>query len=166
MHDAFVGPTGCGKSALAKEKARAGLAAGFRVLVCDPLNDEWPCTWQTTSLEEFVAVAKQSRRCLLFVDEAGQSINRDKGAEWLFATARHWGHKTHVLSQGGTQMTPLMRGQISTLCLFGCTPGVAGLWAEEFNEPRLLAAADQTFPRFQFLFKRRFEPLRRLVVRL
>lgn len=158
-HVAIVGPTMCGKSTLGASLASAFLAAGVNVLVCDPLASDWPCTWQTTNRADFIAAAKQSRRCALFIDEAGQTISRDPDAEWLFTTARHWGHVTHVMSQGGTQLTPTMRGQCSRLFLFGCTPRVSEMWAEEFNEPGLLAAP--SLPRFEFLFKERFQPLRR-----
>lgn len=158
-HVAIVGPTMCGKTTLACALAENYRASGVHVLVCDPLANPWPATWQTTDRAAFIAAAKKSRRCALFIDEAGQTISRDPEAEWLFTTARHWGHVTHVMSQGGTQLTPTMRGQCSRIFLFGCTPRVAEMWAEEFNEPGLLSAS--ALPRFEFLFKERFQPLRR-----
>ncbi len=157
----------CGKTTLAKSLAASFRASGVNVLVCDPLFDEWPATWQTTKIQDLIAAAKKSRRCALFVDEAGVTVRRGRDApdvEWLFTTARHWGHVTHVLSQGGTQLTPTMRAQCSRVYLFGSTPAVADLWASEFNEPGLSAAPG--LPRFECLFKERFQPLRRVRVAL
>ncbi len=147
------------------QKAREAAAAGFNVLVCDPLWAEWPCTWQTGSREEFVAVAKRSRRCALFIDEGGQTIKRDPEAEWLFTTARHWGHLTCVLVQGATQLLPIMRAQCSRLYLFGGqSPKSVEPWAEEFNAPGLFAVCRDDFPRFNFLIAARGQPLRRGIV--
>ena len=166
-HVAIVGPTECGKTTLAKQLAASFRASGVHVLVCDPLYDEWPATWQTLKIQELIDAAKQARRCALFVDEAGMTVRRGRDApdvEWLFTTARHWGHSTHVLSQGGTQLTPTMRAQCSSVYLFGSTPGVAELWASEFNEPGLAAAP--SLQRFECLFKQRFQPLRRVRIAL
>lgn len=133
------------------------------MLACDPLVSDWPSSWQTTSLEKFVEVAKRAQRCALFVDESGMlKARKVDDAEWLLTTARHWGHLSHFLCQGGVQLSPTMRAQFSTVFLFGCTPRVAEMWAEEFNEPGLLAAP--SLPRYQFLFKKRYEPLRRMMV--
>lgn len=158
----IVGPTMCGKTTLAMGFASQWLANGRKVLVCDPLQSDWPATWQTTDRAALVALAKRSLGCALICDEAGQTIARDPEAEWLVTTARHWGHKTTILSHGGTQMTPTMRGQFSTVFLFGSTPRVAELWAEEFNEPGLLHAV--TLPRFEYLVKTRYQPLRRQIL--
>jgi len=157
----------CGKTTLAKSLASSFLASGFNVLVCDPLFDEWPATWQTLKIQELIDAAKRSRRCALFVDEAGVTVRRGRDApdvEWLFTTARHWGHTTHVLSQYGTQLTPTMRGQCSRVYLFGSAPAVAEMWAAEFNEPGLSAAP--SLPRFECLFKERYQPLRRVKIAL
>lgn len=157
----------CGKTTLAKSLAASFLASGVHVLVCDPLCDEWPATWQTTNVQHLIDAAKKSRRCALFVDEAGVTVRRGRDApdvEWLFTTARHWGHSTHVLAQTGIQLTPTMRAQCSRLYLFGSTQSAADLWASEFNEPGLAAAS--TLPRFECLFKERFQPLRRVRVAL
>ena len=142
--------------------AADALASGRKVLVCDPLQSTWPATWQTTSRADLVNVAKKSLGCLIICDEAGQTIARDPAAEWLVTTARHWGHRFVALSHGGTQMTPTMRGQFSTVYLFGSTPRVTELWAEEFNEPLLLRAS--ALPRFEFLEKTRYEPIKRRIL--
>lgn len=166
MHEVIAGPTGSGKSTLAHAHAAAYLAQGYKVLVCDPLGYSWPCTWQTANRADFLDVAKRSRRCLLAVEEAGDRsrgiprLRDDPAAEWLFTMARHWGHKTLVVGQGGTQLMPLMREQCSTLYLFGSSPDAVKLWVNEFNDSDLEPAADKNFPAFHFLIKTRRQPVR------
>ncbi len=166
MHEFIAGPTLSGKSFLGQVKAREYLRAGFKVLVCDPLGYDWPCTWHTRDRRKFLEVAKRSFRCVLVVEEAGdrsQGIPRlrdDPEAEWLFTMARHWGHKTIVIGQGGVQLTPLMRDQCATLHLFGSSPKAVEGWIESFNEPGLAQAADLNFPRYHFMMKTRGQPLR------
>jgi hypothetical protein len=157
-HIVISGPTMCGKTTLAAQLARGYLARKIHVLVCDPFMGQWPATWQTTDRAAFLTAAKESRRCALFIDEAGQTISRDPDAEWLFTVARHWGHLTHVMAQGATQLLPLMRAQCAHLFLFGCAPRDAELWASEFNDPELLQAVN--LPRFAFIQKTRFQPAR------
>jgi hypothetical protein len=48
--------------------------------------------------------------------------------------------------------------------LFGSAPAVAEMWAAEFNEPGLSAAP--SLPRFECLFKERYQPLRRVKIAL
>jgi hypothetical protein len=56
-----------------------------------------------------------------------------------------------------------MRGQCSTVALFGgCDERVSDLWARAFAEPNLRLAVD--LQRYEFLYKVRWHPLRRLTV--
>jgi len=173
MHDAYVGSTGSGKTYLAIEKAAAYLDAGVNVLVCDPFFSKWPTPrksspvtlWRTHLREPFMAAARRSRRCALMIDEGGQTLARDPDAEWLFTGARQWGHKTHAMLQDGIQMLPVMRGQCSTVAIFGPVDlRVAKLWAEAKVCPGLLAAAQPDFPEFEFLLWQKRMPLRRLKI--
>jgi hypothetical protein len=164
-HVAYVGPTESGKTIAAASDAAGYMRQGFSVLVCDPLFSSWDCTWQTGDLEEFVAFAKKCRRCALFVDEAGMSkVRQTAAADWLFSTARHWGHRTHVLCQGGKQLDPHQRGQCSTLKIFNCSAAVSEMWAECFNDRGILLAS--SLPAFHYLLKRRNRPLERQTVSL
>ncbi len=159
-HVAIVGPTESGKTSVGFNWATSHLGAGNNVLAFDPLYEPWPCTWKTPSFDKFVEVAKRCRRCALFVNEAGMAgLRHAENADWLFSISRHWGHRTHVMCQGGIQLTPHQRGQCSTLLIFNSIPEVADMWRRAFNDPAIMLAA--TLPPFQYLLKRRNEPIRR-----
>lgn len=155
-HVGIFGPTMSGKTTLAQHLAREMLRQGVAVLVLDPFGERWPCTWQTDDRARFLTKAKSSRRCALFLDEAGATVAREDDAEWLFTRSRHWGHRLHCIGQSGTQLTPLMRGQISTLFLFRASRRVAELWAEEFAVDGIASAVDLS--QFEFLRATRFPP--------
>jgi hypothetical protein len=159
MHDLFIGQTGGGKTFLAMRRAEKYLAAGFGVLVLENILNKWPCTWQTRSLPDFVAAAKKSRKCALFIDDVTDTVGRDEEGDWLFKMARHWGHRTHALSHGWTDLTPSQRNQCSALYLFSDTAvEECEKLARAFNAPSLKAAA--TGPKHSFYLKKRGEPLR------
>ncbi len=159
MHDLFIGQTGSGKTFLAMKKAQAFLDAGFGVLVLENILNKWPCTWQTRCAADFIAAAKRSRRCALFIDDVGETLHRDPDAEWPFTMARHLGHKTHALAQGATQLLPVLRNQCSTLYLFADTdPDECKFLARKFNAPGLVGASSA--PLNTFFLKARGQPLR------
>jgi GTPase SAR1 family protein len=165
LRTVIVGPSECGKTTLGNTFQRQYAARGIPGLGCSIFPEQWPgCKWATADLAEFVAFAKRARGCVLCVDEAGQSIARKPEAEWLFTTSRHNLHDLICMSHGGTQFTPTMRNQFSVICLFASSPNVCDLWAEEFNEPRLMEA--QGLDRYEFLLKRRFQPIRRVKLAL
>jgi hypothetical protein len=115
----------------------------------DPYDAPWPCTWKARKIHDFIAKAKNSRSCALFVDEAGQLDLRDPDHEWLLTGARHWGHVAHVMGQSGVQLTPLGRSSITRLYLFRSTPKTAEYWSEAFVDPRIQQAT--TLQKYQFL---------------
>lgn len=76
--NAFIcGPTGCGKSHLARTLARADLARGLPVLVCSPRPDPWPCTAQTDDIERFRTVIFAIPSCTAIIDDAQSLIGKD-----------------------------------------------------------------------------------------
>jgi len=157
MHVAIFGPTGCGKTTLGHALAGAYVRAGRANLVCDPIGGKWPsAAWQTADCSALLAKAQASKRCMLWIEEASLSIQRDRSLSWFFTTARHHGHVTHVIGQDGSSLLPAMRQQISTLYLFRCHPDLAEIWARQFCEPEIAAVAP-TLQRFEFLCVRSFE---------
>ena len=149
LHAGIFGPTLCGKTTLAQSLCRALENRGVRCLVLDPYNAEWPASWQTRRISEFLTKAKSSRSCALFVDEAGQLDLRDPAHEWLLTGSRHWGHVCHVIGQTGVQLSPLGRASITRLFLFRSTNDTASYWAEAFVDRRIFEAT--TLARFEFV---------------
>jgi energy-coupling factor transporter ATP-binding protein EcfA2 len=161
MHVGFFGPTGCGKTTLAQHLSGAYLRAGRANLVCDPLGTRWPAAaWQTTDPVAFLAKAQASRNCILWIEESSITIQRDRDFSWLFTTARHVGHLTHVIGQDGSSLTPGMRQPLGTIHLFRCHPDLAETWSRQFCDPALGAEAP-TLERYEFLVCRPFVPVRR-----
>jgi hypothetical protein len=146
-HVAIMGPTESGKTTLARYLCAQMKRQGVGTLVCDPLFHEWDADWITPSIEKFLAKAKTSRRCALFIEESGQTVDRGKDYEWLFTTARHWGHKTFISGHAGRQILPIMREQCSTLFLFRCSATVCKGWESEYG-PEIYAAT--SLEKYQF----------------
>lgn len=165
-HVGIFGPTMCGKTTLGQHLAKSYEAAGIRCLVCDPMGNRWPASWQTGDMAAFLAKAKASQRCALLIDEAGLTIDRDRTLQWLFVTARQWGHRTHVFGHDGSQLLPVMRQQISELFLFACHPDVAEMWGRQFPKSANELRSAPELGRFEFLCVRQFQPARRCKLRL
>lgn len=148
-----------GKTTLCQEIARAYKAAGFGILVYDPMDDPaWICDRKFTDFEKFLECAYQATRCVLFIEEVGAVIGQypKPHIEWLGTRSRHWGHRAFFIGQTPVQVSLTMREQCETLFLFRCIKKRAVLWAEEFADEDLEKAAN--LERFQFIKKTRFEP--------
>lgn len=156
LHAGIYGPTLCGKTTLGKELCADFEARGYHTLVCHPWDRNWPCTWWTNNLEQFIAKAKDSRSCALFIDEGGQVQLRDAECEWLVTGARNWGHVTHLMGNATRQITPTMRDNLSRLFLFKCGKEAAKKWYEVFAEEDIKQAV--TLEKYQFLQIESFQP--------
>ena len=139
MHQLLVGQTLSGKTTLARQLAGIYKQAGFGVLVLDVLNDpRWPCDFRTDDADEFLDVVWSSRRCMVFIDEAGDSVGRYNEAMNKTATrGRHWGHVMHYCTQRITSLAPLVRDQCTGLFCFASGKKAGVLLAEEWNHPEL-----------------------------
>lgn len=151
MHVGIFGPTGCGKTTVAKALAAEYVRGGRANLVCDPLGTPWKeAAWQTHSAAALMEKAKASFRCMLWIEEASMAVDRDRSLSWFFTTARHNGHLTHVIGQDGASLTPGMRQQLSRVYLFKCHPDLADIWARQFCEPEI-GRLVPTLQRFEFI---------------
>lgn len=150
LHAGIFGRTNSGKTFLAKHLCGDFERRGRRCLVLDPFNDVWPASFQCRNIENFIAKAKASRNCSLFVDETGQLDFRNPEHEWLLTGARHWGHITHVIGQSGMQLSPLQRSCITRLFLFRSTEETADYWRKAFVEDEIRKATKLTG--FQYLY--------------
>lgn len=157
-HAGIFGQTLSGKTFLAQAMARGFKKRGIPVLVCDPFRDPaWPADFLTADIGDLLKVAHRSKKCAIFVDEAGQTIglNPNKSIEWLTTASRHRGHIVRICGQRGVMVNRTMRDQLGELYLFSVNHKDADEWADCFNDPQL-RQAPQLKPH-HFLFKRRFE---------
>jgi len=131
-----------GKTNLAKRLASEYKRQGVPVVVLDPLNDpEWACDFLTRDADQFMNVARGSRQCALFIDETGDALGKfDTSRDWLATRARHYGHKSHFITQRPAQMSRTVWTQCTELFLFNISEYDAKLLANEFNQPDLKRA--------------------------
>lgn len=139
-HSLILGMTESGKTTLAKALAKNYQQEGIKVLVLDPLSDpDWGADFQTSNQDEFLEVYWNSKRCMAFIDEAGESVGRyNKVMEKTATRGRHWGHSNHYISQRGTQIAATIRDQCSNLFLFTSSLKDCKIHSEEWNKKELL----------------------------
>lgn len=170
MHNIVLGVGGMGKSTLAFALAQQHVDRGEGVLILDPNNDQgWPTGPLVRKLTgdgaplRFLALAKKSQRCALFVDEAGESIGRGKHAadlKWLTTRCRHWGHRTYIIGQRAQLVEPTVRSQCTTGYIFRQSVMDSKLLAQDFADEGLLRASSLSIG--QFLYVRTDHPARLL----
>lgn len=140
-HGATIGMTGSGKSTLEHVRAAEFRRRRFGVLVADPhLSPPWCADFITRDLELLYRVARNSRRCAIFIEEAGDFAKCDHFA-WFFTQARHLGHVVQYVSQYYAQVPPLVRTNCERLCLFRVGQRCADVWAEDFAQPEIATLA-------------------------
>lgn len=170
-HVLILGTTESGKTTCGKRLAHKWAASQVNVLVLDPLNDPgWiPDTqndeslykvFQTSDPEQFLAVFWESRRCAVFIDEAGEAVGKYNVVMQETATrGRHWGHSVHFLTQRGTQVALTVRDQCTRLFLFRSGPKDCKTHAEEWGQEELLNAVH--LPKGCYYYVTRFGEIKR-----
>lgn len=143
LHVGIFGPGLSGKTTLAKALCASYYADHkLRSIVLDPNLENWgPGADVHDDANEFWAAVWAARNCMIFVDEAAETIGRNKALTPLFTRIRHRGHKMHVMGHSGTDLLPVMRRQLSTLFLFRQSPKAAEIWTEEYCDERLMQCA-------------------------
>ena len=147
-HWLIVGGTQTGKTTLAKELASQYSAVGIPVVVCDPFGPAgWGARYWTKDIDDFLAFAHDPRvclRCALFVDEGGMMLGGknkwDNSYSWLTTTSRHHGHVSHVISNKGISVAPVLRENCSNLAVFNIHVDYAKELARDFNRDIILKA--------------------------
>lgn len=122
-HTLILGQTESGKTTLAKRMATQYVAAGITPIVLDRTVDPgWPTDFIFKYSANFLAYVKDASKCMscaLFVDESGMSLDKyDSDTEWLTTTARHHGHRTHLLAHRAEMVNTNVRSQCATLICF------------------------------------------------
>jgi hypothetical protein len=160
----IFGPKLSGKTTLAKELSRQyWVKAGRRSLVLDINREEWgKHAWVTDDEERFWGIVwrkptiGKAKPSLVIVDEAAETIKRDKGLIRLFTRLRHLQHKLIVIGHSGENLLPIMRQQFDTLYLFRQSPDDSERWARSMTQEGFLDAAQ--LEQYEFLYGERFKP--------
>lgn len=152
----IFGPKESGKTTLAR-KLSAEYWQRFKVksLVLDIFREDWgKQAWVTDSEEKFWPAVWKTQGCLIIVDEAAETINRDKELIPVFTRLRHNHHRLIVIGHSGVNLLPIMREQLDTLYLFRQGRKAAAMWAEQFTQDDLLSAT--SLSQYQFIFVRTY----------
>lgn len=160
----IFGPKLSGKTTLAKELSRQYWAkAHRRSLILDINMEKWgDHAWVTNDEEKFWKVVwhepafGRAKPSLVIVDEATETINRDKKLTRVFTRLRHLDHKLIVIGHDGVNLLRLMREQLDTLYLFRSSPKAADMWAESMTQEGFLDAVN--LQQYEFLYGERFKP--------
>lgn len=155
-HSLIIGTTESGKTTLAKRLALKYRASGIGALVLDPLRDpSWPCDFITDNSEEFLKIVFASRKCALFIDEAGESVGRFDQANFTLATrARHWGHNSHFIAQRAQLVARTVRDQCSNAFVFRVAREDAKILAADWCADEVMESID--LPAGQCFYLSRF----------
>ncbi len=155
-HSACVGISMSGKSTLMRSLCGDARARGIGVGVLDPNWDQWPADYQTDSLRAFLEWSKEARKCILILDECGETLARDPESVWFGTRSRHWGHRCTFGCHMWTQLLPVLRNQCTTAYVFNQPPDEAVRLARHYNDPILERAS--TLKQGEFIHKVPFQP--------
>lgn len=159
----IFGPKLSGKTTLAMELSRQyWRRAKMRSLVLDPNLEDWgKQAWVTDDEEKFWKVVwrAEGKPSLVIVEEASETINRDKGLTSVFTRLRHLNHKLIVIGHHGSNLLPIMRDQFDHLYLFRQSLTSAKSWADTMTQPGFEQAAE--LPQYEFMEGTKFEAPRR-----
>ena len=165
LHVGIFGPGLSGKTTLAKKLSQEyWMTSGIKSIVLDPIGDDWGAQAFVTDNEEiFLRMVRAEKQCAVFVDEASQTIKRDKDKTPLFTSIRHGGHRMHVIGHDGMSLLPVMREQLQTLFLFRQSMKPLAVWSELLSEPRIFEASN--LQQYEFLWCRLYHPPVKCVLR-
>jgi len=160
-HATIAGMTESGKTFGAQCLAKGLRAEGVNTLVLHKPMEIWPASaasWQTDDIERFLPMFECNRGCAVFMELSDAAVSKyDERVHRCFTAGRHLGHRVHFITQRPATVHPAIRENCTALYLFNCATKAAQMWAEEFNDPALLAA--DRLPQYVFLHKpSRFAP--------
>jgi hypothetical protein len=151
INGGIFGPKLSGKTTLAMALSRQFWQQyKIKTIVLDLNGDNWGEHATATNDEEiFWQVVWKAQNCLIIVDEAAETINRDKKLIPVFTRMRHNNHKLIVVGHSGMNLLPIMREQIDTIYLFRQGEKAAAYWSEIMAEKGLLQACE--LPQYTFI---------------
>jgi len=154
LHVGIFGPGLSGKTTLAKYLSRRYWALnGIKSIVLDIHREDWgPQAWVTDNEHQFLRMVAMETKCAVWVEEASQTIKRDKTKGHLFTSIRHRGHRMHVVGHSVSSLLPEMREQLQTLFLFRQSPEALDYWVNLLSDKRIYSAAQ--LAQYEFLWCR------------
>lgn len=161
LHVGIFGPGLSGKTTLAKELSRSYWKKhGIKSIVLDPIRDDWGVhAYVATNDADFMSMVRAEKQCAVFVDEASETIAREKEKTGLFTSIRHRGHRMHVIGHDGMSLLPVMRQQLQTLFLFRQNEDALKVWIRLLSEPGIADAS--RLEQYEFLWCRLYhKPIR------
>jgi len=172
-HSLICGTTMSGKTTLAQILAHQYRQSGISTIVLDPMKDpKWGNACEptpehaghhiTSDSAQFLATIKdpETTSCALFMDESGESVGHYAGAmRWPATMGRHWGHKSHFITQAPQQLDPVIRGQCSQCFIFRINNSAMKILSDEYCQPEIMKAGE--LAKGEFLYIARFGAPRR-----
>lgn len=147
MHWLITGTTGSGKSRVLKETIiPAHRRLGRKVVVLDPLGVPWPCDWQTTDPERFMATVEASRGLVIVIDEWPHFMEFYPWAVWrrliwCYTIGRNYGHLSYAVAQRAMMVPPSVRNQCSNALVFKQTSADCAIVADLLAQPAAMEPA-------------------------
>lgn len=160
----IFGPKLSGKTTLAMSlSSQYWQRQKIRSLVLDPHLEAWPEPAVVTDDEsKFWPTVWKSQNCLVIVEEAATTINRDNTLIQVFTRLRHCNHKLIVIGHSGMSLLPVMREQIDTIYLFRQPASACKVWAEVMTEDGLHGAKE--LKQYEFIFHRLYGTPRKMIL--
>lgn len=162
----IFGPKLSGKTTLAKEISKSKWRLnGLKSIVLDPNLEIWgPQAFVTNDPEKFDAMIWKERNCIVFMEEAAVTINRDRDRMSIFTRLRHQEHMLVISGHSGGDLLPGMRQQFDTLFLFRQPGSAAKVWAEVFSDKRIFTCMNLN--QYEFLHCELFKEPRVLKLKI
>lgn len=141
LHVGIFGPGDSGKTYLAQALSLdIWNRAKIRSIVLDPNREiGWHAGCFVTDDEsEFERVFWAEQKCMVFIEEATETIARDKKKSGFFTRGRHRGHKIVVIGHDGMNLIRVQRQQLHTVYLFKQLKECGEVWANQFADQSIL----------------------------
>lgn len=138
-HTLILGVTESGKSTYAKWVCSGLRKRGIKTLVLNPYNDP---TWEADEISSDPAYvfwyAQRHLHHAIFLEESGDALQRDPLYDWFTCRARHWGHKSFVITQRLQDVRPALRNNCTQAVVFASETMDCRELASRYREPILL----------------------------
>lgn len=158
-HTLVLGISRGGKTTFCEACADWHLRNGIDVLLLESFQSKIPCSFRTQDAKEFIREARKRTRCLLFVDDGSQVIDRyDSGLNWLGAQSRHWGHKFLINTQRYVDINPTIRNNASQIVAFRMADSDAEMVAKDFADGTGVLKTAGKLAKYEFLIGGKYQP--------